>query len=127
MKNTPPSESFATPASAEPATSPRFQIYRQARTGNYMAEFKMDSVIEVVEAFLNHSPLFGAVELRILNHQEQRVSPSVERSAKETDFSSPVFNRTNVFHDRLFGLMARQVAEREAMRQAVRQRFRLTA
>ena len=94
-------ELFAPPANPETAGFPRFQIYRQTHTGTYTVSFKTDSASEAVESFLNQSPAFEGGELRIWNHREQRVSASVEWNIEKTDFGFPVFNRTNVFHDRL--------------------------
>jgi hypothetical protein len=119
MKNMISSEPFAPMASAELITLPRFQIYRQTRTGAYTAEFKTDSAGEAVEAFLNLSPALESGELRLWNHHEQRVSASVEWIVEKTDFGFPVFNRTNVFHDRLLGVIARQMQVREEIREEI--------
>ena len=127
MKNMTSSDLFAPPANPEPATSPRFQIYRQTRTGAYTAEFKTDSAAEAVEAFLNYSPVFEGGELRLWNHREQHVSASVEWSAEKTDFGFPVFNRTNVFHDRLLGVIAREMQMREEIREEIQHSVRMSA
>ena len=127
MKNTTPSEPFAPPASAEATTLPRVQIYRQTRTGAYTAEFKTASAAEAVEAFLDHSPAFEGGELRIWNDREQRVSASVEWSTEKTDFGFPVFNRTNVFHDRLLRVIARQMQMREEIREEIQHSVRMSA
>ena len=127
MKNMTSSELFAPPATSETAAAPRFQIYRQTRTGAYIAEFKTDSAAEAVEAFLNHSPAFEGGELRIWNHREQHVSASVEWSTEKTDFGFPVFNRTNVFHDRLLGVIARQIQMREEIREEIQHSVRMSA
>jgi len=97
MKDTTLLEPFAPPASAEPATLPRFQIYRQTHTGTYTASFKTDSAAQTVELCLNQSPAFEGGELRIWNHREQCVSASVEWSMEKTDFGFPVFNRRMCF------------------------------
>ena len=70
---------------------------------------------------------FEGGELRIWNHREQRVSASVEWSREKTDFGFPVFNRTNVFHDRLLRLIARQIQIREEMREEIQHGFRMSA
>jgi hypothetical protein len=127
MKNMISSELFAPPAIPEAATLPRFQIYRQTRTGAYTAEFKTDSAADAVGAFLNYSPAFEGGELRLWNHREQRVSASVEWSTEKTDFGFPVFNRTNVFHDRLLGVIARQMQVREEIREEIHQGVRMSA
>jgi hypothetical protein len=127
MKNMISAELFAPSANAEAAVLPRFQIYRQTRTGTYIAEFKTDSAAEAVEAFLNHSPAFEGGELRLWNHREQHVSASVEWSIEKTDFGFPVFNRTNVFHDRLIGIIARQIQMREEIREEIQHSVRMSA
>ena len=78
MNNTTYSKPLALPTLAEPAPSPRFQIYRPARTGACTAEFKTDSAAEVVDAFLKQSPAFEGGKLQIWNHREQHVGASVE-------------------------------------------------
>lgn len=91
------------------------------------AEFKTDSAAEAVEAFLNHSPAFEGGELRIWNHREKRVSASVEWSTEKTDFGFPAFNRTNVFHDRHLGVIARQIQVREEIREEIQHSVRMSA
>jgi len=78
---------------------PRFQIYREPRTGASMAECKTESAPEVIGALLHQSLAFEGGELRIWSYHKQRVSASVEWSAEETDFGFPFFNRANVFYD----------------------------
>ena len=119
MKNTHSQKQIALPTNAEAATVSRYQIYRQTRTGTYTVEFKTDSAAVAVEAFLNQSPAFEGGELRLWNDREQRVSASVEWSTEKTDFGFPVLDRTNVFHDRLLGLIVRQVQMREAIREEI--------
>lgn len=127
MKNMTASELFAPSTNPEAATLPRFQIYRQTRPGTYIAEFKTDSAAEAVEAFLNHSPAFEGGELRIWNRREQSVSASVEWNLEKTDFGFPVLNRTNVFHDRLLGVIARQIQMREEIREEIQHSVRMSA
>ena len=127
MKNTPSLKQIAPPANAETATVSRYQIYRQTRTGTYTGEFKTDSAAGAVEAFRNQSPAFEGGELRIWNHREQRVSASVQWSTEKTDCGFPVFNRTNVFHDRLLGLIDRQMQVREEIREEIQHSARMSA
>jgi hypothetical protein len=127
MTNMTSSELFAPRANRDAAKLPWFQIYRQTRTGAYTAEFKTDSSAEAVGAFLNYSPAFEGGELRIWNHREQRVSASVKWSMEKTDFGFPVFNRTNVFHDRLLGVIARQMQVREEIREEIQHSVRMSA
>ena len=127
MKNTTLSESMTPPLSMEAAPSRRYQVYRQTHTGTYAAVFKTDSATEVVEAFLHQAPAFEGGELRIWNHQEQSLSASVKWRAETTDFGFPVFNRTNVFQDRLLGLIARQMQVREEIRAEIQRSVLMSA
>ena len=127
MKNTNSQKQIALPTHAEAATVSRYQIFRETRTGTYPVEFKANSAAVAVEAFLNQSPAFEGGELRLWNDREQRVSASVEWSTEKTDFGFPVFNRTNVFHDRLLGLIARQMQVREEIREEIQHSVRMSA
>lgn len=97
----------------------RFQIYRQTRAGNDVAGFQSESPSEVIEAFLLAKPLFDGGELRIWDRRDQRAVASVVWRSEETDFGFAVRHRTNLFHDRLFGLVARHIQDREAMRHEI--------
>jgi len=103
-----------------PAHEPRYQIYRQARAGNFMPEFKTDSAREAVEMFAIMAPAFDGGAIRLWDHYGQHVAASVEWRPEKTDFGFVVYHRTNLFHDRLLGLIARQVQERETMRESLR-------
>lgn len=127
MKNTPHTNHIASPTSAETATVSRYQVYRQTHKGTYTVEFTTDSAADAVGAFLNQSPAFEGGELRLWDHREERVSASVEWRTEKTDFGFPVFNRTNVFHDRLLGLIARQTQVREEIREEVQHSVRMSA
>lgn len=127
MKNTTRPENIAPPPSAETATVSRYHIYRQTLTGSYTVPFKTDSAVEAVEAFLNQTPAFEGGEVRLWNHPEQRVSAFVTWSTEKTDFGFTVFNRTNVFNERLLGLIARQMQVREEMREEIQHSVRMSA
>ena len=117
MKNTTRPENIAPWASAETAAVSRYYIYRQTHTGNYTVPFKTDSAVEAVEAFLNQSPAFEGGEVRLWNHAEQRISAFVTWSTEKTEFGFSVFNRANVFNERLLGLIAQDVQAREEIRE----------
>ena len=121
MKNTLIERPSSEAAPANGNHMPRYQIYRQARAGNYMAEFKTDSAIEAVELFAVMSPAYDGGPIRIWDQREQRVSASVLWATEKTDFGFHVQSRTNVFHDASLALIARQLQEREALRESVRQ------
>lgn len=107
MKNTHEQKHITPPTDAEASAVLRNQIYRQTRAGTFSPGFKTDSAVEIVEAFVNQSPAFEGGELRIWNHREQRMSASVQWSTEKADSGSFVHHRTNEFHDRLLGVIAR--------------------
>ena len=109
------------------AHEPRYQIYRQARAGNFMAEFKTDSPVEAVEMFGLMAPAFDGGAIRLWDHCGQHVSASVDWRPEKTDFGFIVYHRTNLYHDRLLGVLARQIEEREAIRQEIHHGLRLSA
>lgn len=104
-------------ALADAVATPRYQTYCQTRVDTFQAEYKTDSVAEVVEAFLHQSPGFEEGELRIWNHREQCVSASVLWRTQRSDFDFLLYHRTNEFHDRLLDAIARQLQERETPRE----------
>src|SRR5437868_2302547 len=104
-------------SAAAPASSvARYQIYTQTRSGVFTPGFKSDSAGEAVDAFLKQAPTIEGGEIRLWNHLTQETSASVEWRKEKTDFGFPVLHRTNLFHDRLLGVVARQIQEREAIR-----------
>lgn len=106
---------------------PRHQIYRQARAGNFMPEFKTDSPAEAVEMFALMVPAFDGGAIRLWDHAAQHVSSSVEWRPEQTAFGFVVYHRTNLYHDRILKVLARHIAEREAMRQEIHHSLRLSA
>lgn len=110
------------PASA----AARYQIYAQTRSGVFMPGFKSDSVVEAVEAFLKQAPMIAGGEIRLWNHRTHEMGASVEWRKETTDFGFSVLRRSNLFHDRWLGVVARQIQEREAIRAEVRQEAGLT-
>ena len=92
-----------------------------------MPEFKTDSPVEAVEMFALMAPAFDGGAIRLWDHSGQHVSASVEWRPEETAMGFVVFHRTNLYHDRLLGVLARQIEERETMRQEIHQGLRLSA
>ena len=127
MKSTTNEMSGAPSQVATASREPRYQIYRQARAGNFMPEFKTDSPVEAVEMFALMAPAFDGGAIRLWDHSGQHVSASVEWRPEETAMGFVVFHRTNLYHDRLLGVLARQIEEREAMRQEIHHGLRLSA
>ena len=120
-------ESVKEPATAADALkASRFQIYRQTRAGSYVAGFQSDSASDAIEAFLSATPLFDGGELRVWDRLEQKVAASVAWSREKTDFGFAVRHRTNVFHNRLLGLVARHIQDREAIRHEMQRNVGIT-
>ena len=127
MKNTMIERNGAGAAPTPVEHASRYQIFRQARAGNFMAEFKTDSAAQAVEMFAIMAPAFDGGEIRMWDQREQRTCASVHWETEKTDFGFLVHHRTNVFHDRLLGLIARQMEVREEMRAEVHQSVRMSA
>lgn len=104
----------------------RFQIYRQTRAGSYVAGFKSDSAWEAIEAFLSTTPLFDGGELRIWDSRERGIAAVALWHPERTDFGFTVHHRTNVFHNHLFGLVARHIQDREAIRSEIQRNVEAT-
>lgn len=111
----------------QPAHAPRYQIYRQGRAGNFMAELKTDSPTEAVEMFAIMSPAFDGGEIRIWDHHEQRICASVEWHPESTPFGFAVRTRRNIFQNPMLAVLARQISERETMRESILAGVRLSA
>jgi hypothetical protein len=116
------------PKSAASAEKPhRYQIYRQQHAGNYHPEFATDLASEAVEAFLQATPAFEGGALHLWDHHEGRSGAFVRWTAVGTDFGFRVSRRTNVFPDVTLAVAAREVLDREAMRETIRQSVRMSA
>lgn len=109
-------EPIKEPIAAGNLKTPRFQIYRQTRAGNYVVGAQSDSAWEAIEEFLSATPMFEGGDVRIWDRRQQKIVASVVWGREETEFGFGVRHRTNLFHDRLFGLVARQIQNREAIR-----------
>lgn len=82
---------------------------------------------DAVQVFLKQSPAFEGAEVRLWDNVTRRFGASVEWHKEKTDFGFAVSNRANVFHDRLLGLIARQVQVREEIREEIQHSFRMSA
>lgn len=100
---------------------PRFQIYRQSQAGNYHPEFGTDSAADAVEAFLAAKPAFEGGAVHLWDHFEQRSGASIRWRAAQTEFGFVVSRRINLFHDPALGSLAREILDREALRQKIQQ------
>jgi len=102
-----------------PAHAPRYQIFRQIRSGNFVPEFKTDSPAQAVEMFAIMSPAFDGGEIRIWDDDEQRLCASVEWQSENTPFGFAVRTRRNIFQNPMLAVFARQISERETMRESI--------
>lgn len=103
----------------------RYQIFRQARAGNYMLEVKTDSPTEAVGMFAIMSPAYDGGDIRLWDSREQTIAASVLWNRTPTEFGFTVPQRTNVFHDRMLAILARQLSEKEALRIEVKNEMAL--
>mgnify|MGYP001605712637 CR=1 FL=1 len=85
-----------------------------------MLEFKSDSPSESVAMFAIMAPAYDGGDIRLWDNREQRIAASVIWHRQPTEFGFVVPQRTNVFHDRMLGIIARQLSEKEALRMEVR-------
>lgn len=110
-------------ASAEARASAvaRYQIFSQTRTGVFAAGFQSNSAGEAVEAFLKQAPAFEGGDIRLWNHRAQELSASVEWRKERTGVDGAVYHRTDHFHDRLLGVIARLAQQRVTLRAEVRE------
>ncbi|WP_148218210.1 hypothetical protein [Opitutus terrae] len=92
-----------------------------------MPEFKTDSPAEAVEMFALMAPAFEGGAIRLWDNAAHHLSASVEWRPEQTAFGFVVYHRTNLYHDRLLGVLARHIAERETMRQEIHHSLRLSA
>ena len=127
MKETIIERSSAGAAPAFLAHTERFQIFRQARAGNFMPEFRTNYAPKAVEMFSIMAPAFDGGEIRMWDQREQRTCASVHWDTEKMEFGFLVHHRTNVFHDPLLGLIARRLHEREEIRSEVHHGLRMTA
>lgn len=118
MKTDPPS-SIITDVAAE-TSAPRYQIYRQIRTGHYLPGYRSDSAPDSVEAFLNQAPAFDGGGVHLLDLHERRVVASVAWSTEKTDFGFPVHHRVDRFLDVGIERLAEEIRARETLRLELR-------
>lgn len=112
---------------AHAAPPPRYQLYRQREAGNFHPEFATESAIEAVEVFLGAQPAFEGGALHLWDHHAQRSGASVRWRTVGTDIGFRVSRRVNIFHDAALGSVARELLEREAIRESVKSSLHLSA
>lgn len=106
----------------------RYQIYRQSRNGCHHPHGDgIDSPQDAVALFLAVSPVFEGGGLRLWDHREQRAVAAAEWSGETTRMGFFVRRRSNVFHDEPLAVIARDIAQREALVQAIASELRVSA
>jgi hypothetical protein len=116
-----------TASSDQPHSTYRYQVYRQQRAGYYTIGAQTDCAIEAVQAFLDTKPAFEGGTIRLWDRQGDRLLAAAEWDIETTRMGFAVRTRQNVFHDEETASMARDIAQREALVQAIATDLRMSA
>ena len=84
----------------------RFQIYRESRGGNYIPAFGTDSDTEAIEVFILHAPMYDGGGICVVDQSEQRMIAFVKWKSARTEIGLPVLQRSNVFQDWQYAMIA---------------------
>ncbi len=106
---------------------PRYEVYRQNRAGNFVRTFESSRPLDAMLAFLDTTPAFEGGEVRIWDRQQEQLLAAAEWTVERTGMGFYVRTRKNVFHDDEAAALARLVAQREALVQAIAHELRLSA
>ena len=106
---------------------PRYEVYRQNRAGNFVRTFESSRPLDAMLAFMDTTPAFEGGEVRIWDRQQERLLAAAEWTVERTGMGFYVRARKNVFHDDEAAALARLVAQREALVQAIAHELRLSA
>jgi len=106
---------------------PRYEVYRQNRAGNFVRTFESSRPLDAMLAFLDTTPAFEDGEVRIWDRHQERLLAAAEWTTERTGMGFYVRTRKNVFHDDEAATLARLVAQREALVQAIAHELRLSA
>lgn len=104
----------------------RYQVYCQQRAGNYTIRMQADSALEAMQAFLDTAPAFDGGAVRLWDRHNQRLLAAAEWKVEMTRMSFAVRARNNVFHDDQTARLARDIAQREALVQAIATDLRIS-
>jgi hypothetical protein len=117
------SQSILDFTSATLSADGRFQIYREPRGGNFVPGFSTDSDAEIIEAFMFQAPAYDGGDIRVLDQSEQRMIAFVKWKIARTEIGLPVLERSNVFCDWHFAMIACDLLKQKEIRDAVEMRF----
>ena len=116
-----------TPANDQHHQPYRYQVYRQQRAGYYTIGLQTDSATEAVQAFLDTKPAFEGGSIRLWDRPGDRLLAAAEWDIETTRMGFAVRTRQNVFHDDETAVIARDIAQREALAQAIAADLRMSA
>lgn len=114
-------------ASDQHPLSHRYHVYRQQRAGYYSVGMVTDSAPEAVQAFLDTKPAFEGGTIRLWDRAGDRLLAAAEWDLETTRMGFSVRTRHNVFHDDQTADLARDIAQREALVQAIAADLRMSA
>lgn len=111
-------------SSAQP---PRYQVYRQQRAGYYTIGAQTDTAADAVQTFLETRPAFEGGAIRLWDRAGEQLMATAEWNLETTRMGFSVRTRRNVFHDPAAAVLAQEIAQREALVQAIAADLRLSA
>jgi hypothetical protein len=103
----------ASPIAARTTPATLYQIFRQTRAGAFVPSFQSDSPVISVESFLRQSPAFDCCEVSRWDQRYRRVIAAVRSTHTKTAFGFHVLQREDVFYDRRFAELTREVHVQE--------------
>lgn len=101
----------------------RFQICRESRAGNYIPAFSSDSDTEAIEAFILHAPRYDGGGICVVDQSEQRMIAFVKWKIARTEIGLPVLQRSNVFQDWQYAMIACDLLRQNKICGAVEMQF----
>lgn len=110
-----------------PEPTHRYQVYRQQRAGYYTIGLQTDHAVDAVQAFLDTKPAFEGGTIRLWDRHGDRLLAAAEWDIETTRMGFSVRTRQNVFHDDEAATIARDIAQREALVQAIATDLRMSA
>jgi hypothetical protein len=116
-----------TSASDQLHPSHRYQVYRQQRAGYYTIGLQTDTAADAVQAFLDTRPAFEGGTIRLWDRGADLLMAAAEWDIETTRMGFTVRTRRNVFHDEGAAVIARDIAQREALVQALAEDLRMSA
>ncbi len=101
----------------------RFRIYRESRDGNYIHAFSTDSDAEAIGVFVLHAPIYDGGGICVVDESEQRMIAFVKWKNASTEIGLPVLQRSNVFQDWQYAMIACDLLRQNKTYGAVEMQF----